>query len=162
MNMKIKNIKILTYTVVVLLIVNLTALGVIVYNRWLSPKPSCPGAGFERLKQKLSLTPEQEEKLWQERGDFHKRLDALSLQLQKDQRALIAALKRENSDWKELKDIIMTINARQLEAQEQVVEHLLEVKNMLKPEQQDIFFSIVQERFEMDDKPGEGRYLRLR
>jgi Spy/CpxP family protein refolding chaperone len=159
--MKMK-MKILTYSAVILLIVNLTALGVMLYNRWLKPEPACPGAGFERLKQELTLSREQEEQLLQNRDDFHARIDTIYIQLQEERRNLIAALRRENTDLEELKDIVKKINVSQLEAQEKVVEHLLKVKHILKPEQQDIFFSIVLERFEIDDEPGERRYLRLR
>ncbi len=162
MDMKIKNIKIITYAVVILLVVNLTALGVMVYNRWLNPELTCPGAGFERLKRELSLSREQEEQLLENRSDFHSRIDALYVQLQEERINLVEALRNEESDYGELMDIIKRINAYQVQAQEQVVEHLLEVKNILKPEQQDIFFSIVRGRFEMDFEPGEGRYLRLR
>lgn len=162
MDMKIKNIKIITYAVVILLVVNLTALGVMVYNRWLNPELTCPGAGFEQLKRELSLSRKQEEQLLENRSDFHSRIDALYVQLQEERINLVEALRNEESDYGELMDIIKRINAYQVQAQEEVVAHLLEVKNILKPEQQDIFFSIMLERFEMDFEPGERRYLRLR
>ncbi|MFO7979684.1 MAG: periplasmic heavy metal sensor [Candidatus Aminicenantes bacterium] len=155
-------VKVLTYAALILLIVNLTALGVIVYHRWFKPDISCPGEGFERLKQELSLSPEQEKLMLQTRGDFHNNIDALSQKLQEERRNLVASLKRETMDMDELKGIVKKINAYQLQAQEKVVEHLLEVKNILEPEQQDIFFSIVLERFEMSSEPREGRYLRIR
>ncbi len=160
--MKIKTIKVLTYTVVILLIVNLAALGTMVYNRWLKPELTCPGAGFEQLKRELSFSPEQEDRFLQIRDDFHSRLGTLSSLLEEERRNLVAALRRDETDAEELKEIVENINTHQLEAQERVVEHLLEVKKILKPEQRDIFFSIVLERFEMDDESGVGKYLRLR
>lgn len=160
--MKIKTVKILTYTVVILLIVNLAALGAIVYNRWLKPELTCPGAGFEQLKRELSFSREQENRFLQIRDNFHRRLGALSSLLEEERRDLVAELRREKTDLEELKEIVKHINTHQLEAQERVVEHLLEVKSILRPEQQDIFFSIVLERFEMDDESGVGKYLRLR
>lgn len=159
MNMKVK---VLTYAALILLIINLTALGVMAYHRWFKPEISCPGAGFERLKRELSLSAEQEKLLLQSRDDFHNTLDALSHQLQEERRYLVAVLKHEPADLEELKKIVKKINACQLEAQENVVKHLLKVKKILEPAQQDIFFSIVLERFEMDNEPGEGRYLRLK
>lgn len=155
-------VKALTYAVLILLIVNLTALGVMAYHRWFKPDFSCPGEGMERLKRELSLSPEQEKQILQARGDFHSRLEALSRQLQEERRSLVAALKSETMDPDELKRIVKKINACQLEAQEKVVEHLIAVKNILQPAQQDMFFSIIRERFESDSEPGEGRYLRVR
>lgn len=157
--------KIFTYAVFILLAVNLTALGVMVYHRWFEPETSCPsdkpGKSFERLKRELSLSTEQEKNFLAYRKIFHSIIDSISSKMQEERRLLVAELKKEDPDLDRLKEIVERINLFQLEAQKKVAEHLLEVKKMLEPEQQEKFFKIVLERFEMQDRREEGRYLKV-
>lgn len=158
--------KILTYAVLFLLVVNLTALGVMLYHRWFEAGAPClegkSGKGFERLKRDLFLSAEQEKMLLERREIFHSILDSISLNIQEERRLLVAELKQEDPDLDRLKEIIEKINLLQLQAQKKVVEHLLEVKEMLEPDQQEKFFKIVLERFEMEEGQEEGRYLRVK
>jgi len=158
--------KIFTYAVFILLVINLTALGVMVYHRWFEPETSCPsdkpGKGFERLKRELSLSTEQEKILLEYRNVFHSIIDSISAKMQEERRLLVAELKKEDPDLDRLKEIVERINLFQLEAQRKVVEHLIDVKKMLEPEQQEKFLKIVLERFEMQSGQEEGRYLRVR
>ena len=159
-------IKIFTYVVFILLVINMTALGVMVYNRWFEPETSCPsdkpGKGFVRLKRELSLSTEQEKNLLAYRKNFHSIIDSISLKMQEERRLLVAELTQEDPDIDQLKKTVERINLFQLEAQRKVVEHLLEVKKMLEPEQQEKFFKIVQDRFEMQGRQEEGRYLKVK
>jgi hypothetical protein len=158
--------KIFTYAVFILLVINLTALGVMVYHRWYEPETPCPsdkpGKGFERLKRELSLSTEQEKILLEYRNVFHSIIGSISARMQEERKLLVAELKKEDPDLDRLKEIVERINLLQLEAQKKVIEHLLEVKKMLEPEQQEKFFKIVLERFEMQSGQEEGRYLRVR
>jgi len=111
-----------------------------VYHRWfINHNASCPtdkqGKSFERLKQELSLSIEQERRLLQYRRVFHGNVDSISSKMKEERRLLIAELKQQDPDFSRLEEIIERINRLQLEAQKKVAEHLLEVKKMLEPEQ---------------------------
>ena len=158
--------KIFTYAVFFLLVVNLTTLGVMVYHRWFETEEACPsgkpGKGFEQLKRELSLSTEQEENILKYRKVLHSIIDSLSSQLQEERRLLVRELKQDSPDPVLLGRMVERINLLQLEAQNKVVGHLLEVKKILKPDQQEKFFHIVLERFEMENGQQEGRYLRVK
>jgi Spy/CpxP family protein refolding chaperone len=154
--------KIFTYAVSILLVVNLTALGVMAYHRFFETVDASPcgkpGKGFERVKRELSLSPEQEKNLLEYRKACHSIIDSLSTPLQEERRLLVDELKQEDPDLDRLIEIVERINLLQLKAQTKIVEHLLEVKNVLEPEQQGKFFKIVMERFGMEVEQEEDRY----
>lgn len=153
--------KIFTYVVFILMVVNLTALGAMVYHRIFKAVDASPCGkpekGFERVKRELSLSPEQEKNLLEYREACHSIIDSLSTPLQEERRLLVDELKQEDPDLNRLIEIVERINLLQLKAQTKIVKHLLEVKNVLEPEQQGKFFKIVMERYGMEVEQEEGR-----
>jgi len=143
----------------------LAAVGVFLARRGRAPAIDCgpqePGRGFEELIKELSLVSDQTRRLRDFRDLHHTQLKDLSAKQTHLQDALIAELRKPQPSREALNEIITAINRLQKEAQEGVVAHLLRVKEILTPSQQDIFFDIIGRRMtapKTEESP--GRFLR--
>jgi Spy/CpxP family protein refolding chaperone len=157
--------KILLGILVILTVVNLSALGTFLYHRFKSPSRPClserAGTGFEILKRELSLSPEQTKLIEKLRLSFHEGIDALSKRQEVVRRDLVRELMKEKPDPDRLSGCVESINDLQLQAQNRVVEQLLAVKEVLTDAQREKFFSLVLERIPSPDgKHAPGAYLR--
>ena len=143
--------KVIVYAAVMLTVINLAALGTMLYERWSGPSVPClpetPGQGFEQMKGELSLSPEQIASLQEYRTVFHAELDSLSVQLAAVRTQLVKELWQDEPDRARISQIVDQISVLQSSAQKKVINHLLSVKGMLAPEQQQKFYAIVLQRF---------------
>jgi Spy/CpxP family protein refolding chaperone len=154
--------KFIIYALIILTVLNLAALGTFLFHRFKGNVQSRmdhrQGEGFEQVKQELSLSAEQIVKFQEYRKAFHAELDSLSAQQNDLRRQLIQELAATTPDRKRLSGINDRINRLQVEAQERVINHLLNVKVLLDPEQQEKFLSIILQR--LTSSTGPGKYLR--
>jgi Spy/CpxP family protein refolding chaperone len=154
--------KFIIYALLILTVINLAALGTFLIHRFKS-SARC-GAdlrqpeGFEQVKQELSLSAEQIVKFQEYGKAFRSELDLLSAQQNDLRRQLIQELAAPKPDRKRLSEINERINRLQIKAQERVINHLLDVKAILGPEQQEKFLSIILQR--LTSPMGPGKYLR--
>ncbi|MEX2088219.1 MAG: periplasmic heavy metal sensor [Bacteroidota bacterium] len=143
--------RIIVYAALILTVVNVAVLGTILYNRWSEPSAPCPaetpGQGFEQMKSELSLSPEQIASLQEYRTLFHAELDSLSAQLAAVRTQLLKELWQEEPERARISQIVDQIGVLQSSAQRKVIDHLLSVKGILTPEQQQKFYAIVLQRF---------------
>ena len=154
--------KFIIYALLILTVINLAALGTFLFHRF----RGCAGSrvdhrqaeGFEQVKQELSLSAEQIVKFQEYRKAFHAELDSLSVRQNDLRRQLVQELAAATPDRKRLSEINERINRLQIEAQERVINHLLDVKAILSPEQQEKFLSIILQR--LTSSTGPGKYLR--
>jgi Spy/CpxP family protein refolding chaperone len=154
--------KLIIYALLILTIINLAALGTFLFHRFRSCTQSRvdrrQAEGFEQIKQELSLSAEQIVKFQEFRKAFHAELDSLSAQQNDLRRQLIQELAAPTPDRKRLSEINERINRLQIKAQERVINHLLDVKAILGPEQQEKFLSIILQR--LTSPIGPEKYLR--
>jgi len=154
--------KFIIYALFILTVINLAALGTFLFHRFRGCARSRvdhrQAEGFEQVKQELSLSAEQVVKFQEYRKAFHAGLDSLSAQQNDLRRQLIQELAATTPDRKRLSEINDNINRLQIEAQEKVIKHLLDVKAILGPEQQEKFLSIILQR--LTSPTGPGKYLR--
>jgi len=154
--------KFIIYALLILTAINLAALGTFLFHRLRSYARSGEdhrqAEGFEQIKQELSLSAEQIVKFQEFRKAFHAELDFLSAQQNDLRRQLIQELAAPKPDRKRLSEINESINRLQIKAQERVINHLLDVKAILGPEQQEKFLSIILQR--LTSPMGPGKYLR--
>lgn len=139
------------FAALILTVVNVAVLGTILYNRWSEPSAPCPaetpGEGFEQMKSELSLSPEQIALLQEYRKLFHAELDSLSARLAAVRAELAKELWQDEPDTVRINRIVDEISGLQSSAQRKVINHLLSVKSILAPEQQQKFYAIVLQRF---------------
>jgi Spy/CpxP family protein refolding chaperone len=150
---------------IILTVVNLAAFGTLLYNRWSNRHPlSLPDRRdqrFEQMKKELAVSTEQAAQLDVYRTTFHAEIDSLSTLLVTARTQLAHALLKDKLDTARVNSILGDISRQQSSAQRKVISHLLSVKSILNPEQQEKFFSIVLERFSSaSDQPVPGHRFR--
>jgi len=154
--------KAIIYALLILTVVNLAAFGTFLFHRFRGcariRAERAPAEGFEQIKQELSLSAEQVAKFQEFRKTFHFELDALSAQQNDMRRQLIQELGSATPSRERLSEISGHINGLQIEAQERVIDHLLDVKAILSSEQQTKFLAIILRR--LTSSTGPGKYLR--
>ncbi len=156
--------RILPLALVILTLVNMVALGTMVYHRFSKSKTAacaepCDGQ-FEQMRKALSLSTEQATKLDGCRKSFHTDLNILTDQLRTARTQLAILLAEASPNDTEINQSLLEIGRFQAAAQKRVISHLLAVKAFLDPDQQKMFFSIVSERFSASKiQPMAGRSI---
>lgn len=136
---------------VILTIINLAALGTWVYNRFNGEGheslTQLRNEQFEQLKDELSLTPPQVRQIQIYRTTFLEQMDSLSTQLAGERAEMANELWQTSPDTARIDSLVNRISQVQSAAQRKVIAHLLDVKSILNPEQQQKFYRIVLRRF---------------
>ena len=139
--------RILLYLAILITLVNLSALGTILYQRHKISQPCEPGIGFERVKKEVGLTAAQIEQFQVYRQVFHAELDSLDRLLATERRLLAEEISAVNPDSARITAIVNRIGQLQQQSQYRVIKHFFQIKQILTSEQQEKFFNIVLERF---------------
>jgi len=142
--------KIFIYFVIAITIINLTSLGVILYNNSkMSFYPIKVGEHqvFEQVKREVKLTPGQIKQFQKLRIAFHTKLDSLSAKVQKNNKLLAAEIRKENPDTTTVRSLVNNISKMQTVSKYLVIHHFFYIKKILTKKQEDKFFNIVLQRF---------------
>jgi Spy/CpxP family protein refolding chaperone len=147
---------------IILTVINLAALATLLYSRWTNTQsPSTfdlRNQRFDQLKRELELSPGQVAQLGVSRTELHAGIDSLSARLVAARTALAHALLEDKLDTTSVNSTLQEIGRLQASAQKKVISHLLSVKSILNPVQQDKFSAIVLDRFaSATDQPLPGR-----
>ncbi len=149
---------------IVLTLINVTALVTIAYHRFYPRKPFPPPpvradtpVGF--IKQELDLNEEQVKKFEAHfrkiRGEMEPIFDSLRAKRTK----LMNELSVEQPNMDKVNTLSEEIGSLQTELQKKAIMHMLEEKSFLTPEQQKKFFTFFKERanpMRMEGMPGKG------
>lgn len=160
--------KITAYLIAIITIVNISSLATIFYLKLKQEKvrsfqgfpvnEEMRAKRFQQMKEKLDLTPLQVEEFETLREEFHSRLDSLDGEAQKFRKDMIEEIWQNDYDSEEIENILSRFGGIQNETQRWVVRYLYKFKKLLSPEQADIFYSIVSERFAgLHKNPGFGQ-----
>ena len=137
------------YFILIVTIINLSSLGVILYQRSKMPLLSnLKGQKvFEQVKRELKLTPDQVEQFQKLRIAFHAQLDSLSANLEQKNKLLATEIEKDNPDTLIINQLITDISAMQTRSKFLVIQHFFAIKKILTKKQQKKFFNIVLQRF---------------
>lgn len=139
------------YLIVGITLINLTALGTFLYQRWLKPSqsPCAPmqESRFEHVKHELALTSGQVEHFEKIRRDFHSGIDSLNQTLERINRQLLQEIWEPQPRDAHVDSLMHEISRIQMESQHLVISHFYQFKKVLTPEQWQKFYGIVAERF---------------
>lgn len=139
------------YLIIAVTLINLTALGTVVYQRWLNPSqsPCAPmqEARFEQVKRELALSQEQIIRFEKIRLEFHSSIDSLNQLLEGQNRVLLQEIWQPQPDEARIDTLLNRISQLQMQSQKQVIEHFYQFREVLTPEQWQTFYGIVAERF---------------
>ncbi|NOY60726.1 MAG: periplasmic heavy metal sensor [Calditrichaeota bacterium] len=137
------------YFILIITLINLSSLGVILYQRAkISLLTGVRGQKvFEQVKREVKLTPSQIEKFQKLRIAFHSKLDSLSASFNQKNRLLAAEIKKDNPDTLVINQLVRDIGAMQTESQFLVIHHFFSIKKILTKQQREKFFDIVLQHF---------------
>ena len=105
---------------------------------------SCPvSEGDHHLYQALGLSSPQLERVEPTARAFHSRLDALGQEMAKQRGVLMQLLGQESIDPARTEEVRKVMASIQDEIQKEVISHILELKEVLSPQQRERFFALV-------------------
>jgi hypothetical protein len=143
--------KTIYYAALLLTLINLGALGTVLYYRitgWnRSMLTENRNQRFEEVKRALDLSPQQISKFEVSCAIFYARADSLSKMLVRERTELVNELWQTPVDTSRINDLVDRIGEVQAAAQRAIIAHLLDIKKILTPEQQAKLHAIVLQRF---------------
>lgn len=142
---------------VLLAVVNVTALATFAYHRWARPQEdarSLPPASPVCLERSLSLNGDQAKCLKDLRLSFGQEAEAVQARLVEKRKALVAEIKSETPDMAAVGRLIEDISGLQAEIQKMAVSHMIKEKQVLTPEQKEVFFRLFEDHVCGRAQPG--------
>lgn len=140
----------LAYVFALSLALNAGVLGTMAYRHFTAPPltpPTCPfvSGDQQRMYSLLGLSQEQRDKLDPVALRFHDHLRELLTSVGEQRDVLLTLIEQTPLDTRAIKMANLELSARQANVQNAVMAHLLEVKSVLTPEQQKMFFQLVRQ-----------------
>lgn len=157
--------RIIIITLVLLFVINITALATLSYNRWLKPSYGIPqpvqSEAWQTLQKQVSLSPQQSRTMQNLRLSFEKEIDSLRQQLWEKRNVLLEEARNPSPNLNRIDSLIEDISSLQTDIQKKSVRNLLQDKKLLTPKQQEKYFSLFEEHVEVRGrgyrKRGTGR-----
>lgn len=138
--------RILMSGLIFLVIINISSLIILAYNRLLREEPSIIASGLQAspacLQSELNLTPDQIQKMQKLRVYFSKDIAGLSQEIQEKNASLFQEMKKAKPDMARIDSFIDDISRLQAQIQKKTVLNLMKDKSVLNPRQRDRYFSI--------------------
>jgi len=151
----------LLIALVLLSVINLTALATLSYNRWLKPKSrDVQQYSFDTrsdLRAEMNLTPRQMERLQDRRMSFEKEIESLRMKMLETKNSLLIETRKPSPDLDRIDTLIEEFSRLQASIQKITMRNLLKDKDLLTPHQQERYFSLFE-----DHLRGQGRRHRGR
>jgi Spy/CpxP family protein refolding chaperone len=133
-----------------LFIINLSAISTIGYHKYCRYRAECAYrkncAAENLLIDQLSLTQQQIDNIESIRSGFQDSADRMNTCLCEKRAELLDCVKSANPDSQKIEMVLSQIDSMQAELQKNVIHCLLKEKEILTPEQERRFFSIIRER----------------
>jgi len=129
--------KILIIALIISIGVNLGVLSIFLYHLWKGNQVEHP---LQKLMKKLALTPEQKEKMKAERENFEQKTKPIKDELAYKRGEVFGLLQEAEVNAEERDRLFSEITQLQMELQLLAFEHISRVKQILNPEQQELFF----------------------
>ena len=113
---------------------------------------NCPfSSNDDHLYTLLGLTPEQQESITPVARDFHENIDKLSSEIHQKRNIMLTMMEQDPVDMDRVNLVKKEMLSLQFTLQQQVFDHILEMKHMLKPEQGKVFFQALRQSFITQD-----------
>jgi Spy/CpxP family protein refolding chaperone len=137
----------LIMTLVLLFLINITALATLSYNRWFKTRPIQTGAeisdSWEAFKEQISLNPRQAKTMQNFRLSFEEEVESLRQQMEEKRNSLIEEARNVSPDLNRIDRIIEELSGLQADIQKKSMRNLLKDKELLSPGQQERYFSLL-------------------
>jgi Spy/CpxP family protein refolding chaperone len=141
--------------IILLSLINLSALGTLIYYRCCPPTASSCIMDKTMdhgcyMKEHLNMSEEQAANLSKVEKSSRSITDALAVTMKEKRIKLVEELMKDKPDSSRIEDILRSVDSLQENMQREVVKRLLHEKNVLTPQQQEKFFSLVLGQFCME------------
>ena len=140
------NKRIFIIAMVLLFVINITALATLSYNRWLKPRTasleSSQQETWRALQKQVSLSPQQSQTMQNLRLSFEQEVESLRQQMWEKRNALLEEARNPSPNMNRIDSLIEEIGALQTDIQKKSVRNLLKDKKLLTPRQQEKYFSL--------------------
>lgn len=145
-----------TLVLIFSLAINAAVLGVCGYHYYrytcATPSAYCPlSPGGHHFYQGLGLSDAQLERMAPLARTFHAKLDKLSRETEKKRELLVNLLSREAVDSGRIERLRKDMAGIQDQIQREVITHLLDVREILNPEQEKHFFELLQRSIKQEN-----------
>jgi hypothetical protein len=152
--------RLLIFAIVLLCIINITALATLSYNRWIRPQQedvSMEGASaWEAMQIQIDLKPNQMQRMQGQRLSFEKEVESLRLQMEEKRIDLIEEARNSMPDLDRIDGIVDELSVLQAEVQKKTIRNLIKDKKILSPGQQERYFSMFEKHMHGRGQ-GQGR-----
>jgi len=148
-----------TLGLILLVVINVSALLAFAYNRWLREPGERPAASpvlVDLFERQLCLSGEQQKCIKDIRFSFDSEIGDVQARMQEKKRAMVEEMKKESPDGASIDKLIEEISRLQAEIQKKAVLNLLKEKEVLTDEQKSMFFRIFEDHVCPREK-GTGR-----
>jgi len=135
---------------------NAAVLGVCGYHYYrytcVAPSAYCPlSPGDRHFYQGLGLSDSQLERMEPLARTFHAKLDKLSRETERKRALLMDLLSREEANSGKIESLRKDMAGTQDQIQREVITHLLDVREILNPEQKDHFFTLLRRSMKQEN-----------
>jgi hypothetical protein len=134
------------FIVFFLLVINLSALATLAYNRWLKPGPPVEKEGLApfqpMLEDTLELESVQSKHMRECRMEFCREADPIQEQIQEKRLRLVEEMRKSEPSLEEIDKLIDEIVRLESSVQKKAVRRILEDKAILMPLQQERFLEM--------------------
>ncbi len=161
------SVKTLVYLVIVLLVINVAAIGTIVYEYFNRPEMPFmpltprPGGGSDdwRGMRGLGLTTEQMERLRESRSKLREILQAEETQVNELRRRLMEEVSKSEPSRERVYQLVEEMGRIQTEIQKKVIDNIIEDGAVLEPQQREMLLRMLEQRAfqHRGPHPGQGR-----
>ena len=140
--------KLFAFALALLIVINISALASLAYNRWL--RPSSKDASFRAVdsgtpfEKELCLSGAQQNCLQDLMVSYNAEIKDIRYQMQEKKKALVNEMKKEPPDMASIGKLIEEINRLQAEIQKKAVLNIFQEKKILSPEQKERFFRMLE------------------
>jgi Spy/CpxP family protein refolding chaperone len=139
----------ITCGIIFLIVINISALFTLAYNRWFKVPPaylpSGSGDTLAAAQARLSLNDEQLQQMKTQRVAFEAEIEEIQIKMQDKRKALVEEMKNATPDSALIGKLIDEIGHLQAQVQKEAVRRLFKEKQLLTPEQQEKFFKMFED-----------------
>ncbi|MGD8540338.1 MAG: periplasmic heavy metal sensor [Candidatus Aminicenantes bacterium] len=152
--------RLLILAIVLLCIINITALATLSYNRWIRPQPKDisteDASAWEAMQIRIDLKPNQMQKMQGLRISLGEKVKALRQQMEEKRIDLIEEVRNPAPDLNKIDRVVDELSALQAEVQKKTIRNLIKDKQLLTPRQQERYFFMFEEHLHGRGR-GQGR-----
>ena len=138
--------RLLILTIVLLCLINITALATLSYNRWIRPQQKDisteDASAWEAMQIQIDLKPNQMQKMQGLRFSLGEEVELLRQQMEKKRIDLIEEVRDPAPDLNHIDRVVDELSALQAEVQKKTIRNLIKDKQLLTQSQQKRYFSM--------------------